>query len=686
MKRFSLILVCLFFFSSIFCGGGGGGESANPGPQQGPPDAPAMPTVTPAAQELIVAWAPVANATSYEVWYYIYNNPFSATCFTGDANDVDTTCTITGLGNGTNYYVWIRAKNSYGISNFSPSGQGTTSILPAAPGAPMLTPSNLQLTASWNAVTGATGYEVWYNTTNDTGSANKFTGDSDESDTICIINSLINGTPYYVWVKARNSYGTGDFSNYAYGTPPGIHAQWARTVSAGPSYSYFHSVSAGSDGIYAVGEINGGPSAYNFGNGRSVTINNSHYNIVLVKYNTDGLAQWCKTVISGPNTSNFYSVSVGSNGIYAVGRVYSSASAFDFGNLNTLTINNNAYNILMVKYDSDGNTQWIKTVSSAPNNSYFCSVSSGSDGIYAAGGIFGHYNSYNFGNGKTITIDSPSYYGNMMLIKYDFEGNTQWVTTGIGPDQSSFYSVAAGNDAIYAAGFVEGTGFYTEWDFSNNKKIFINNNYYNLVLVKYDTLGNAQWAQTVSSPPNNSVFNSVAIGSDGVYAAGYIGAGTISYPYRFGGVTLTIQNNNNKNLLLVKYNTEGTAQWAKSVTAGIGNTSFNSVSVRSDGIYAVGSIMGNSQPYNFGNGVVVTVNNSNGNILLVKYDFDGNAQWVKTVEAAPDSSYFNSVSVTTDSIYGAGCLMGNSLQYNFGNGQIAGINNSINNILLIKYK
>jgi hypothetical protein len=72
------------------------------------------------------------------------------------------------------------------------------------------------LVVTWDAVAGATSYEVYYSET-DTQPAlpaqvlitNTFTG----------ITGLTNGTTYYVWVKANNKLGVSDFSEVASGTP-----------------------------------------------------------------------------------------------------------------------------------------------------------------------------------------------------------------------------------------------------------------------------------------------------------------------------------------------------------------------------------------------------------------------------------------------------------------------------------
>jgi hypothetical protein len=71
--------------------------------------------------------------------------------------------------------------------------------------------------------------------------------------------------------------------------------------------------------------------------------------------------------------------------------------------------------------------------------------------------------------------------------------------------------------------------------------------------------------------------------------------------------------------VLVKYNSSGQAQWAKTVEAGtVADASFfSSVAVDISGnVYAAGSQEG---ILNYGNGVTATGTYSGSNVLLVKY-------------------------------------------------------------------
>jgi hypothetical protein len=103
------------------------------------------------------------------------------------------------------------------------------SIVPD-PAAPAVSAGLNMLTVQWAAVTGASAYEVWVGTSNDSGMAEKHGGDITGLTTE--INGLENGTTYYVWVKAKNSVGTiSGFSPNASGKP--IADMGAVTVTSG---------------------------------------------------------------------------------------------------------------------------------------------------------------------------------------------------------------------------------------------------------------------------------------------------------------------------------------------------------------------------------------------------------------------------------------------------------------------
>jgi hypothetical protein len=191
--------------------------------QPGAPDAPVISTVVAAFEQLTVTWTAVPKATAYEVWYGTTNDTEDEnTVRFGDDITSGTSGIITGLTNSTRYYVWVKAKNTIGTSEFSPSSYQSPSSSTSAPSTntrPTVTAGNQQLIVTWAAVTRAVAYEVWYGTSDNSGEASKF-GDDVTDGVSAVIIGLTNDTTYYVWTKAKNSNGMMNaFSPVASGIP-----------------------------------------------------------------------------------------------------------------------------------------------------------------------------------------------------------------------------------------------------------------------------------------------------------------------------------------------------------------------------------------------------------------------------------------------------------------------------------
>ncbi|MBP7737651.1 MAG: DPP IV N-terminal domain-containing protein [Spirochaetes bacterium] len=128
MKKMIIMPVIIALAALMACSDKGGSDGsaglfALLGLSGGAPGAPAAPTVAAAAGQLTVTWSAVSGAESYQVWYGTTNDSAAATRFGGDFTS--TACLITGLTNGTPYYVWIKSISGGVENGFSPSGGGT---------------------------------------------------------------------------------------------------------------------------------------------------------------------------------------------------------------------------------------------------------------------------------------------------------------------------------------------------------------------------------------------------------------------------------------------------------------------------------------------------------------------------------------------------------------------------------
>jgi len=391
-------------------------------------------------------------------------------------------------------------------------------------------------------------------------------------------------------------------------------AQWARTVSAGSGSSQFSSVAVDAAGnVYAAGWQEG-TGIYTYGSGVSIAGTSVFNNIVLVKYASDGTAQWARTVSAGSGSSQFSSVAVDAAGnVYAAGW-QEGTGIYTYGNGVSIAGTSASSNVVLVKYNASGTAQWARTVSAGSGSSLFSSAAVDVAGnIYAAGWQEGT-GTYTYGSGVSIAGTGAS--SNVVLVKYTASGKAQWartVSTGSGSSQFSSAAVdAAGN--IYAAGWQEGNGSYA---YASAVSIAGTSASSNIMLVKYDASGTAQWARTVSAGTSDSVFNSVAVGSGGnIYAAGYqYGAGN----YAYGTAAGASGTSTSGNAVLVKYNASGAAQWARTVASGTRYSQFGALVVDGLGsIYAAGSQQGTGA-YSYESAVSAAGSSTSHNSVLVKY-------------------------------------------------------------------
>jgi hypothetical protein len=516
------------------------------------------------------------------------------------------TCTatylITGLKNNSSYYAAISGvKDISGntLSDISPDTKTDTAHFT------MTTPD----TAVWaQSVTEASGNATFLSTASD-GKGNVYAA------------GYISGTGTFDFGNSITAIGTSTGKNIIIVkyTSDGI-ARWAQTVTSGSAASCFNSVTVDTNGdVYAAGSITG-TGTFDFGRSITAQGTSTTYNIVLVKYTSTGIAKWTKTITAGSDSS-FFSVTAATDtvkavNIYATGYI-TGTDTYNFGtNSSTVTAAGKyfGHNIVLVKYNSEGIAQWAKSAVAENTESQFNSVVADIDGnIYAAG--------YFTGTSYKIT-DSISVLGSLvkqvLLVRYNSAGIAQWGKTVYSATTESQFNSAAmdtkGN--IYTAGYITSSSIY---DFGHN--IFATAaTGTSCIIVKYSSNGNAQWAKTSTVPTgsrfSNSIFNSVTVdANDNIFAAGYI---YYNYEYNFeDGITakgITLSNN----ILLVKYNSSGTTQWAKTTSAGSGISSFSSVTADSTGIYAAGYFKGGA-PYTFKNGITITAGGTGETPLLIQY-------------------------------------------------------------------
>ncbi|MCZ6691250.1 MAG: hypothetical protein O7H41_16815 [Planctomycetota bacterium] len=204
MRRAFTILFCASLLGA--CSGGGGGSPRGPGggtPAGSPPTGVVAVATT---SQVLLGWLTVSGATSYNIYWD--TNP-GVTQGTGNAipGVAAPPYQHNGLTNGTVHYYVVTAVDAagetadsaeaYALPLAAPTGLAAT----AAPG---------EVTLSWNPVTGAAGYNVYWSTSP---GVTRFTGNRlTPPGSPLVHGGLTNGTTYYYVVTATTTVAAGSES------------------------------------------------------------------------------------------------------------------------------------------------------------------------------------------------------------------------------------------------------------------------------------------------------------------------------------------------------------------------------------------------------------------------------------------------------------------------------------------
>ena len=277
---------------------------------------------------------------------------------------------------------------------------------------------------------------------------------------------------------------------------------------------------------------------------------------------------------------------------------------------------------------------------------------------------------------KAVEVEAPekydlsdsTYYFGIGTSREGKEGVKATWAQGIGgTDDDEINSVATTSDG----GYIVGGYFESSIDLENGV-ILTNKRYEDGMIIKYNANGEVEWGKAIGGAGIDEI-NSVAETTDGSYI---IVGDFYSKSIDLEGEVKLI-NKGNKNGMIIKYNSEGTVEWAK----GIGGTSsdeITSVAETLDGGYIVGGVF-QSSSIDLGNGINLSSKGSS-NGMIIKYGSGGEVEWAKGIGG---TVYDEIIAETSD----GGCIVGGVFQsssIDLGNGASL-TNKGTCNGMIIKY-
>jgi len=255
---------------------------------------------------------------------------------------------------------------------------------------------------------------------------------------------------------------------------------------------------------------------------------------IIVKYDNQGNIIWKKT-FGGNDNDSFQGVAELSDGnIIAVG--YSFSTTSDLEGLRRGW--NWGADSIIVKYDKDGNIIW-KKIFGGSYHEQFNSVKATRDGGFITVGS-SNSNDYDLS-------DLNKGYQDAVIVKYNENGEIEWVKTFGGNGDDSFNNVIQTIDESFVA-----VGFSSSMN--GDLEYLKNDGSYDSIIIKFDKHGNIIWKNTFGGQSSDS-FEGITESSNGEYIV--VGS---SYSNNRDMLEL---NNGDSDGTIVKYDINGNIIWKK---------------------------------------------------------------------------------------------------------------------------
>jgi len=205
----------------------------------------------------------------------------------------------------------------------------------------------------------------------------------------------------------------------------------------------------------------------------------------------------------------------------------------------TTLVSAGGQDIFLAKYAGPGKLDWVVQSGGASDDSGQALAFDGAGNVYVTG-MFTNSATFGSTKGSTITVTGNGI--TLYLAKYTSSGVLSWVQTGVSEYAEQNNPVGLGvavNDtagSVYITGYAQNDTTFSSANGTSNTVSGVGT--WHMILAKYDTSGNFQWGETNVASPNCITYAVAVDASDNAYVTGWLEDQTTFYSNNGENITV----------------------------------------------------------------------------------------------------------------------------------------------------
>ncbi len=417
----------------------------------------------------------------------------------------------------------------------------------------------------------------------------------------------------------------------------GVGYENANDILVTPTHIY-------SGGIFGTSSVNFNPSGSDV-----ITPTSTSYDAYLSKRTIAGAYQWTKT-IGGSGSERISKIATDASGNLYVAGYFGATVDFDPGPGVVTRTSTSTLSGFLLKLDSNGDFQWVKTfsASTASNDVYVNSVVVSGTGVIVTGAFMGTVN-FNPDGSDSRTASGGN--NDMFLSRWNTDGTYGWTKVVGNNNLSEGSGLYAYNGFVYVTGYFAAPS--TPINFNPDGIATSTSTAYDAFISRWSDTGVYGWTRTVRGTGNDNGYATYADAS-GVYFAGDFTGSNANFNSA-GSALFTSAGVESP--YLIKFSEAGVYQWGRAW----GGSGYDSAWVLTGDAYGVvvgGVYNGSNIDFDPTGSTDLRTAVGGQDMYIACYATDGTYRWVKSIGSSGDDGIYSLGTGGEGYVYMAGYYAG----------------------------